>query len=461
MIDLALKCAWLGVNELAGDEPFTVYWAQRPLADLFAMLRTENNPPLYFLLMHAWSLLVPLDEAWLRLPSAVFSALTVWPLFLTGRRLGGLPVAITASLLFTLSQHQYGFAHEVRAYSLMVLLSTWGLWQLVRMAQVDDGQVPKPDRNFLLSPLLWLAVANVLLTWTHFFGWLVIGLQILLVLTVPALHGARKSSLIAAGIAVLFSIPYAAILSDRAGSSLEQGTWLNAPGWEEPYNMVMRWSNAPVVAVLFLLAITIALIRGKRGSTLVRIPFLWCAVPLIGMFLVSFLFPIYLDRYLLFASIGFYLLVAQATQLLSPVRGVRIVAAAVGIIAMAITFNPWKDTGQHPSMVMQQVDAWTTGPTRVIIQPGWYGLTYAWQLDRSLFRDPMPIERALMAQDVFLLVGPSDLLVDTARSVIYIDAWAKLTDPNHRVVADLRSHLDLVDSIVMEKPVQLKLFHQR
>ncbi|MCB0772754.1 MAG: hypothetical protein KDB93_05220, partial [Flavobacteriales bacterium] len=95
-LNLALKLAWTGVNELAGDEPFTLYWSLRPLQELFGMLRTENNPPLYFLLLHGWLKWVPLDPAWLRVPSALFSSLTVWPLFLLGRKLGGTGAAATA-----------------------------------------------------------------------------------------------------------------------------------------------------------------------------------------------------------------------------------------------------------------------------------------------------------------------------------------------------------------------------
>ena len=53
--NLVLKLLWLDVNELAHDEPFTVYWSQQPLAAFGEMLRTENNPPLYFLLIKAWS----------------------------------------------------------------------------------------------------------------------------------------------------------------------------------------------------------------------------------------------------------------------------------------------------------------------------------------------------------------------------------------------------------------------
>ena len=94
LLNLVLKWCWLGVNELAHDEPFTMYWALRPIGALWTMLGTENNPPLYFLLMKAWGMLVPLDAAWWRIPSATFSALAVWPLYLLTRQLGGARIAL-------------------------------------------------------------------------------------------------------------------------------------------------------------------------------------------------------------------------------------------------------------------------------------------------------------------------------------------------------------------------------
>src|SRR6185295_8921665 len=96
LLNLALKLSWLGVNELAGDEPFTVHWSQQPFGVMLNMLREENNPPLYFLLIKWWSAIAPFEPAWLRVPSAVFSALTVWPLFLLTRRLSGSITALVA-----------------------------------------------------------------------------------------------------------------------------------------------------------------------------------------------------------------------------------------------------------------------------------------------------------------------------------------------------------------------------
>lgn len=448
-----LKFAGLGAHGLTGDEPFTVYWAQRPLNELFAMLRTENNPPLYFLLMHAWSACVPLDEAWLRVPSALFSVLTVWPLYLLARRSGRM-AAVTAGLLFTLSQHHYAFAHEVRAYALLALACAWSTWLLVRAAE--------PGRR--ASAWSWLTMAELLLTWTHFFGWLMVGLQALFVLLVPELRPARRALVRAVALAASTHVPYAAVLFGRASSSIVHGTWLEAPGWEEPYNMLMRWSNAPVVAVCFLAVVVLALVRrpgGPADAGRMWMALLWCGVPLVGMFLVSFAVPMYLDRYLLFASLGWYLLVAQAvTGLLPQATGRRLLAGAA-VAGMTASFAPWRSPPTDPGGVARQVEAWRRGRTAVIVQPGWYGITYAWYLDRRLFREQAPIDALLRARDVFPLASPDQFRPDPAwDTVILVDAWAGLTDPEGRTEQAVRARWSFVDAVEADRKVRVSRFHQ-
>ncbi|MFN3875778.1 MAG: hypothetical protein ACK4L7_07700, partial [Flavobacteriales bacterium] len=70
-LSLATRLIWLDDAPLAHDEPFTVYWSQQPAHALRAMLRTENNPPLHFLITRWWGAIAPFEPAWLRLPSAL------------------------------------------------------------------------------------------------------------------------------------------------------------------------------------------------------------------------------------------------------------------------------------------------------------------------------------------------------------------------------------------------------
>jgi len=338
------------------------------------MLRTENNPPLYFLLIKAWTWCVPLEEAWLRMPSALFSVVTVWPLFLLAHRLGNSAMAGAACLLFTLNNHQYAYAHEVRAYSLLLLLTTVAAWLVVR------GQSGSSVRSTVL-----LAVAFAALVWTHFFGWLVIGLLGVCVLAVPELRDERRRVLLAAFIAIVSFLPYGFIFFQRAGESIAQGTWVKAHGAEEIWHMVRRWSNQPVVTLLLLLPLVLVLIRERLRSFALRFALLWWFLPLFGLWLVQWWVPAYVDRYLLFASIGFYLALAYAIVNVMHAGWIRWTAPVVAVAAMAFTFTPWKDNGQHPSRVAAQIREWRRSPEDppVRVQPFWYKLTLWSQLDRS------------------------------------------------------------------------------
>ncbi len=418
---LVLKFLWLGNNELSHDEPFTVVMAHRDLADLFAAMASENNPPLHFLLMHFWVGMVPLDEAWLRLPSALFSALTVLPLYLIGSKLGGTRVAWTASLLFLFSNYHYAFAHEVRAYSLFALLATTSMWLLIR----GFGTGPAKRYSWLL-----LALVNVMLVYTHFFGWLLIGVQATCVLLLDGLRDQRTFFFRSLLATVIGFAPYAGLFALRLGTSVEQGTWLTAPDPEELYNMIWRWSNAPVVAVLSLLLIVFAAARTRAKGLAMGLPLLWTFVPLFGMFTVSFSVPMFLDRYLVYAAPGFALLLGVSSRNTGLRGRWSNLPGALIVTGMALSFTPWKTNGLRPSMVVSQCEAWRDdGP--VFIHPTYYADTYAWHLDRQLVTEPKDLRENLEARRVYLLHSIQDLrtMEISAPQLVLVVAGSSEEDP--------------------------------
>jgi len=449
VFNLVLKLLWLGRNELAHDEPFTVLMAQRDWASLFATLRTENNPPLHFILTKVWSTLVPLDAAWLRVPSAVFSALVVWPLFRLGAVFGGVRVGVISALLFTFSNYHYGFAHEVRAYALFTLLATAGVWQIQRIADGRKGATTL------------LVLLNIVMVFTHYFGWLMVGLQLLFVL-LPAFHKVRRPVLIALGITALSYVPYAVIFFTRLGTSVSEGTWLTAPEPEELYNMVWRWSNAPVMAVALLLVVLIAAVRKGLRSAGMQIGLMWAFVPLLAMFLVSYKVPIFLDRYLVYAAPGFCLVSAVSLALVVNEGRWRWLPAAAVVAGMAFTFHPWLDIGLHPSRVVSQVREWQEGHRSVLIAPGYYAPTFAWHWEKELLRDPGTMELDLIERNIFLVNDPDRFVALGLEedAVILVDAWSALTDPAQRTKRHLRDHWPVVDSVEADKKVWVYRFRR-
>lgn len=439
VVNLVLKLAWSGVNELAHDEPFTVFWSQRPWNELWAMFRTENNPPLYFLVIKAWSAVVPFEASWLRVPSAACSALAVWPLFLLARHFGSRGAALLAGLLFTFSNYHYGFAHEVRAYPLFTLLTNTSLLLLVRTTQRPGSAV---------QGMLLLTLLNLTLVYTHFFGWLVVGLQGLLVLALPMLRPLRRSFLFGTVLTAIGFLPYALVFTGRMSQSVVQGTWLAPPVPEELYNMVWRWSNAPVLVVVFLAFIVAAWWKDRLRSVGLRFAVLWAFVPLLGMFMVSFVVPMFLDRYLVFAAPGFALLVALSVEILFPNAPLRTgVFAALGL-GMAATFTPWKDSGLHPSQVVRVEQALCGGSCSVEVLPRWYWITHlAAQDPRSL---QLPTAQHMAYRSEVGRPGAAQVPAappDTVPVALVIDAGAHWVDPERRWYRELRAIYPRVDSV--------------
>ena len=445
-LNLLLKLTISTDGPLVNDEPFTVYWSQQPLDAFWKMLRTENNPPLYFLLIKGWSSFTPFTEAWLRVPSAIGSAFIAWPLFRIGHALADRWVGAAAALLFTFTTHHHAFAHEVRAYSLLALLTASGIWWLVR-AHSNDRHC---------SAWMMLAVIDVLLVYTHFFGWLAIGLQVLVAAIALRSRPLVRQALIAGTIAVLGVLPYAWTFLTRVGQSVSEGTWLTTPGWEEPYNMLWRWSNAPVLVVSFLLLLVLALLRKGWSETLVRLALVWSMAPLVGLFVLSQWVPLFLDRYLNFAAPGFALLVAGTLHhLLSPRRW-RPYVLVLPVLAMATTFDPMRNDDRDPQAVVAKVNSWCAENCALQIEPRWYWLNY------RTAEDIASLQNASAANAPDTIADGAGLHIPGGgkpATWVVVDAGSHLDDPGRPWYATLREEYSAVDSVRVDRFVQVLRFH--
>jgi hypothetical protein len=299
---------------------------------------------------------------------------------------------------------------------------------------------------------------NTLLLYTHFLGWAVVGLQVLLVLF-PAFREARRPLAVGLLGALLLLAPYGAIFLHRVGSTVTQGTWLTAPTPEELYNMVWRWSNAPVLAVCFLAVIGCGLARRRAADPGVQLGLVWAFLSLFALFGASFITPVFLDRYLAFAAPGFALLTALSLAELVKAPRFAMVPMIFGVLGMAFTFTPWKGHGLHPAAVVARAEAWR-GDDPVIIQPSWYRNTYAWHLDRELVRVPALLDTRLQDRGIF----PADRMdahlprPEAHATMVRVDAWSELTDPAGTVSAALRQAYPHVEVEEVDRKVMVERY---
>lgn len=124
----------LGAAQFWYDESFSVLLSRQDLPSLLAATAADTHPPLYYLLI--W-LIQPISggQEWIyRLPSVLFSLVSIW---LTGRLVDQLQlskdVKFAAMLFMVLSPVQVFFSQEARMYALLqALVLAWTLVVLQR-----------------------------------------------------------------------------------------------------------------------------------------------------------------------------------------------------------------------------------------------------------------------------------------------------------------------------------------
>jgi mannosyltransferase len=445
LLVIVVRFLFLASNDVAMDEPFTIFFAQADLHTLFGMLPRENNPPLFFLLMHFWVGWFGISPFSVRVLSCVFSILTAFMLFKTGKVFFSRKVGFFAAALFTLSDYHQLFAHEARVYALFGLLTTVSMYLFLAVTSWPE------KRRYLVL----LALANVLLIYSHFFGFFIFLIQGFSVLIISEY---RKTALNSYMIAVILSLtaylPYFPTFISRFSQSAANGTWVNPPVISDLYTMVWRYMNAPVVTVAALFILVIALVKfftGIRKGTaswnnrnLVLV--IWFSVPYLLMFLVSYKIPMFLDRYTVFISTGFYLLVAMALSSLVKDAMPLLIVMSVFILMMSLTFHPRVDNKRRLKETVNFISVHKVPKTCVIVCPQWLEYGFSYHYDPFIFRDYAHL-RQLLNQDGIYPANDLSFLDTTAVSnadqVLLFEEWASLTDPGQTLVNYLNREFHL------------------
>jgi 4-amino-4-deoxy-L-arabinose transferase-like glycosyltransferase len=126
LIDLGRRPFWL-------DEVFTMQRVSLSPAALVHDSFLNHHMPSFFLLLSA---LVPLGEPqfWLRLPPAVFGALSVMLVYLIGKQINGRNAGLAAALVLGLSPAALAFSQEARSYTMEMCMILVALLGIVKLA---------------------------------------------------------------------------------------------------------------------------------------------------------------------------------------------------------------------------------------------------------------------------------------------------------------------------------------
>ncbi len=314
--------AWNLVEySLWGGETFILDGIHQPWPQMFAyIVRDVVHPPLFYILVKVW--IGVFGESLLSMKLIPFLAgiATIIPFLLLCRELN-LRAGVVNLALFLIAVNGFliHYAQEFRMYSLFALFSVFSLWLFVRYWKAEARQ---------RSALFWLFLINLLMVYTHYYGWLVIGMEFIF----TALWNRKKFWPFTAS-ALLIFILFSPWLYYVINSAIQKGglapnvDWIARPTifrlryFYSSFTGQLPFSGNMEIGML-LFAIPVLLwgwnVLRKQASREDALIFwslaLLVTFPVLAVFAVSRLLYLsfWVDRYFIFVAVPFLLLVSIA-----------------------------------------------------------------------------------------------------------------------------------------------------
>lgn len=319
-----------------------------PRAILRATKLSDTSPPLYYLLLGAWTVPFGSNEAALRAFSVFFSVACIPLVALVGWRLGGVETAILAALFFALAPESTYFGVEGRMYSLLCFVTL--VVALLALRLRSDGSTWWRWIGWVLG-----AVAGLL---THYFFAFVWGAMVLWLLVHPGRVVRRDISLAIAAACVLVAPWYVGVPSELAAWRITKG-WLELrPGQFSAVTAQLGllwsyvapssgWGYATVhlekLFLLLILAMIVAAIFVERRRLLRpewQFAWLWLLAANLGLLVFDIAFHTYVRAVPRYAIAGLPAACIALAWLIASLPGrVSVAAAAVVLVAWLPVYN--------------------------------------------------------------------------------------------------------------------------
>lgn len=456
LTNLILKLLYLDFHSLGGDEPFTVYHAQMSTSSIIRLLSEGNNPPLFEILLHYWVKLAGISPFAVRLPSLLFSCITVGFIYKFGAHFLNKRVGIYAGIIYIFSNYHVVLASEARVYALLGMLAIISMY--VFMLLINKIESAENNRS-LKTNIGVLLITNTLLIYAHYFGFFILATQFLFVFTNTWLRKKTWRSALIMGFAIaLLYLPNIMVVLNRAIDSSTNGTWIKSPdGLDSLYNMIRQFTNAPIIAFSVVAICLIALLiwfknRHKfQTKTGYKLVIFWFCFIFFTMFSISFYVPMFMDRYLMPAAIAFTLLVGIAVDYIVHHPTFKFIIPVGICILFIATFNPKSTIANKLNVeaTIAKLKELKTANTIVYFCPNWFELNFAYYYNRSFFMDyndtdiKANIYTYLAAEHIFPIADSSEIHLQNHPlfdQIIYLDAAADLAFNQNGILHKLKNN---------------------
>jgi uncharacterized membrane protein len=311
------------------DESQSLWVSSKPIINILQTISQDVHVPLYAVLLHFWIQLFGNDIIFARTLSLLFFIATIPALYLMARESSTKMVAFLTVTFFALSPFMVWYASEARMYTLFAFITVLNHLFFLRFHK-SNGQTGK----------LGLFITAIIGFYTHYFFLLIIATQgIFLFITtvikslkdreieerpfISHLFQNKKQLVLYSSVifcSFLFFIPWLYFVISQGSASNTKplipaptsynifSTFINFVfGFQSPTIQGLLISLWPLIIILFFFIFT----QKKRiKSDVLEYFCLATFVPVLLAFIVSFIRPVFLSRYLILVTPTLFFLLA-------------------------------------------------------------------------------------------------------------------------------------------------------
>jgi uncharacterized membrane protein len=292
------------------DEAFSYLMAHLPLHTLLWSTAQDANPPLYYLLLKLWMGIFGGSEVALRSLSLIFFWATLYVVFLILNDVYKLSTkkSLIYLLIFIANPLLHYYAFEARMYTMMAFFATFLFYMLMK----------KSYKVYSYVALLAL--------FTHYFLFIVIAFQVGYVyFTAHKTEWGNYIQTLAKKL--VWYIPWIVFLI-FAHPPVGQSFWVTPPTLKDLFLLPAvvltgyeqgTWMIVPFLSIISLVVSGVLIVssyllwRHKRKSQFYLILGWAIGIPLV-VFVISFIKPVFLPRYIIFSAVGISLLLVLSLE---------------------------------------------------------------------------------------------------------------------------------------------------
>lgn len=356
LLGLGLRIYDLGTESVWYDEAVSITASKLSVFEQIRwnLTQSDNNPPLYYLILHFWVSVFGDSEFSARFPSVIFGSLSIVAIYALGKLLFDRRTGLMAALILATSVFHVWFSQEARAYTLLTLLTLLSFYYFLKLLSA-------PQDWFYTAAYL---VTGVLLLYTHYYGLPVIAAQNIYCFTQflrrrkPGLLDLTKWAKLQLVLLLLF-LPVS-ILMIKQGSAIRKGFWITKPAVSEVLGYFMTYSgSAPMLFILLLFSLlSVVSLRGVKNAGYSRVSFLspddssgesgisygsrlyllivWVLSLILIPFLISLIMtPMLVYRYTIGASPVLYLLASRGISGTNSNKLIIVLAGLITVFSLA------------------------------------------------------------------------------------------------------------------------------